>query len=675
MQFNIPKIAAVCILTLGLSTILCAQEPEDIYRDRTDSLDAVVFTGARDANYISRNKDIRTEVITAAGLCKLACCSLAESFENSASVTVGYSDAVTGARQIKLLGLGGNYTQLLDEARPSLRGLLSPFALTYIPGAWMESIQIAKGATSVMNGTEAITGSINIEHRKPTDEKPLFVNFSIMDDTKSDLNVISSLQFNDRVSTVLMGHVSGNFKSMDHNGDGFVDDPDQLQINVANRWLVFDPESGAKTHFGVKFVRDTRKGGELLSDAPGAWTSNIRNSLSNAYYKYGAPVGTTSSAAIVADLTTQRMDSQFGAHTLYKASQSSLYVNAMYQGEFEDHHRIVAGLSAIVDSQKETYQFSYKDGIHSSHGDPLLFQGGAYGEYTFREGDTFSMISSLRADWFNRGGWKLIPRLTLKYSPSETITLRANGGRGLRYASPITDNIGVLSTTKYLTGDFCNETLEDSWIGGANATWYYWGESSNYLSVDFFHTQFTEQLIVDYNDPTSIAFYRLSSLEGGRAFTDNVQLDFSIEPIERFTITTTLRYTLAKSSYRDLGLVTKPMTSLYKGVLNLQYATNLNKWIFDGTLSVNGPCEVYGFMKDIYPEGRTPVYPLLYLQITHRMKGWDIYLGGENLLGFRQEKLLIGTPGELGFDASQVWGPIMGAKIYLGMRFTIWKTS
>ena len=208
-----------------------------IYGERTDSLDAAVFVSRQSGNYLSKVKEIRTEVISAAGLCKMACCNLAESFENSASVTVGFSDAVTGARQIRLLGLSGVYTQMLDETRPVMRGLSTPFGLSYVPGQWLESIQIAKGSSSVINGVECMTGQINMEHRKPTDEKPLFINGAVMSDTKMDLNVASSLQMGYKWSTVILAHVSGNLMSHDMNGDGFMDEPEMLQFNLSNRWL------------------------------------------------------------------------------------------------------------------------------------------------------------------------------------------------------------------------------------------------------------------------------------------------------------------------------------------------------------------------------------------------------------------------------------------------------
>ena len=257
------------ILLLFVSLAATAQQ--------VDTLDAAVTTTGVRGNYLSKGRELRTEVVSSTGLMKMACCNLAESFENSASVTVGYSDATTGARQIRLLGLSGIYTQMLDENRPIMRGLSSPFGLSFVPGSWLESIQIAKGSPSVINGVESMTGQINMEFRKPTDEKPLFINASVMSDTKTDLNVISSLQLGDKFSTIFLGHVDGNFRTHDMNGDGFVDEPALLQFNIANRWLYYTPEW--QVRWGVNAIRDTRHGGQVTGD----WKSDVANYSLNSH--------------------------------------------------------------------------------------------------------------------------------------------------------------------------------------------------------------------------------------------------------------------------------------------------------------------------------------------------------------------------------------------------------
>ena len=315
-----------------------------IYGERADSLDAAVFVSRQAGNYLSKGKEIRTEVISAAGLCKMACCNLAESFENSASVTVGFSDAVTGARQIRLLGLSGVYTQMLDETRPVMRGLSAPFGLSYVPGQWLESIQIAKGSSSVLNGVECMTGQINMEHRKPTDEKPLFLNAALMSDSKVDFNIASSLQMGYKWSTVILGHVSGNYESHDMNGDMFLDDPRMLQFNLSNRWL-YQADNGVQVRFGVRALQDRRLGGSYWKDEETGmtryydkdtysisssdnrmdpWGSDILNRSINGYLKVGVPLNeeNTQNIALIADYSYQDMDSYFGS-TKYVAGQHS----------------------------------------------------------------------------------------------------------------------------------------------------------------------------------------------------------------------------------------------------------------------------------------------------------------------------------------------------------------
>ena len=717
------------VLSVGMSAQ--SVDTTSIYKDRKDSLNATVFVGHQE-NSISRGKTLRTELISASGLQKMACCNLAESFENSASVTVGYSDAVTGARQIRLLGLSGTYTQMLDENRPVMRGITAPYGLSYVPGPWLESIQIAKGSPSVINGLESMTGQINLEHKKPTEEKPLFIQASMMSDTKADFNATSAWQLSPTFYTLLLGHVSGNFQTYDMNDDGFRDDPKMLQFNVANRWLYYTPE--LQVRWGVKAVRDHRQGGmdgydksgmeprwasdefileptegnsfaKYLSESP--WGTDITNSLLNAYLKVGKPLREdgSSSIAAIADWSWQKSDSWFGASS-YLASQQSGFINLLYRNMLNESHDFTVGLSGTFDHIDEAVaKLDYGlwsgenwNGQRPYSGIADHFFGGAYGEYTFHAGDIFTSIVGVSADWYKGSGFKLAPRVTLKYSPTEWFVARANGGRGLRYADPVADNIGVMSTHSRLQGNCMERLLEDSWTFGGNLTFYMplgVDPSKTYVSFDYFRTQFARQLMVDYEMPGTdvnggrdIWFFDSG---GRRSYSDNWQVDFNVEPFDRFTVALTGRYTNARQENYGGELVEKPMLSCFKGVLNLQYKTNLSRWIFDFTASVNGSARVYDFMKDLkddggellYPDGRTPVYPLLYAQITRRFRGFDIYAGVENITNFTQMHVLVGdrnaagewTPWTPGFDASCVWGPIMGRRINLGVRLTLWRAT
>ena len=674
---------------LSLTVPAVAQMPDTtgIYGERRDTLDASVFSARGNGNFLSKGKDIRTEVITAAGLCKMACCNLAESFENSASVTVGYSDAVTGARQIRLLGQSGIYVQMLDENRPVMRGLSAPWGLNYVPSQWLESIQVAKGVTSVINGVESMTGQINMEHRKPTDEIPLYVQASVMNDTKTDLNVASSLQLDEegKWSTVILAHADRNFMPMDHNSDSFVDDPMGGTLSLSNRWLYYDP-SGLQVRFGVRGIYDSKNGGQQMTMGENPWTTDISNKSIDTYVKVGVPLDedNTRNFAVVADYNYTALDSRFGLNP-YVAGQHSAFLNLLYQDQHLESHHFTLGLSNMLDVYNENLRWRPNTGrLRVFEGDTFLNSLGAFAEYTFHAGDNFSAITSLRGDWYKGAGVRFSPRLTLRWAPVEQLVLRANGGRGLRYSTPLIDNIGILSTGKDINGKLMEHPLEDAWTFGGNVTWYLPFDDSQktYISLDYFGTRFVDQMLVDYT-ASDIYIYSLKDMAGGYSRTDNFQLDFSSEPFRGFTVTLTGRITDPRQTLVHQSTDIKPLTSRFKGVLNLQYATNLNKWIFDFTASYNGTCRVWDFMipdgygYPLYYDGYTPAYPLLYAQVTKRFKGFDIYVGGENLTGFTQPDPIIGAgnPWDRSFDASCIWGPLMGRRFYAGIRMTIWKTE
>jgi outer membrane receptor for ferrienterochelin and colicin len=651
-------------------------------------------------------KSVKTEVITAAGLCKMACCALAESFENSASVTVGYSDAVTGARQIKLLGLSGTYTQMLDENRPVMRGIAAPFGMSFVPGQWLESIQIAKGPSSVINGLEAITGQINMEHRKPTDETPLFVQLYGSTDAMFEGNIASAIQFNEKWSMINMVHVGGTASRMDHNQDGFRDEPQDLNLNFTSRWLYYAP-SGMQIRFGGRFLYDDRLGGQMNATKDNAinlqnniWGSRIQNRGVNGYFKIGFPLNeeNTANIALVSDFNHHEFDSFFGMKD-YQAKQNSAFANLIYQNEINELHRIEFGATWQFDDIHQVYgnySWLYLDPLTSTinkqENDFSRRENAisAFGEYNLTVEEKFTFVGGVNLQYSTLHGWLFAPRANVRWSPADWVTLRALGGRGYRTANIFTDNLGIFSTGKYLGISDNLDLLEDAWTWGGNITFYLpFGaeDTDTYLSFDYFRNDFNKQVIVDPEmNPGYIYFYNLD----GKSYTNTYQVDFSVNPLERFNITATFRYTDAKVTLRNQNLVERPMTSRFKGVLNMQYATAMNKWTFDFTAQLNGPMRLPKYAAKAWSMETSPIYPMLYAQITRKFKGFDVYIGAENILGYRQHQAIIGAENPFQpyidpstayivgstpqvFDASSVWGPLMGRKFYIGVRYTLWK--
>lgn len=724
----------------GMAEVEFLLSPENV------KLDEVVVAGKQKGSTLLALTSLKTEVITASGLCKMACCNLAESFENTASVSVGFSDAVSGARQIRMLGLAGTYTQMLDENRPVMRGIAAPYGLTYTPGQWLESIQVSKGPGSVVNGYEAITGQINVEHRKPTTPEPLFINLFLGSEGRAEVNLASSIQLNSKLSSITLVHTSIDPQKIDHNHDGFMDLPTSKQVNIANRWL-FMADNGAQVRAGIKVLAEERNGGQMNSASAannfglGLYKSRINNRQLNTYFKLGFPIGerhnhnadecieghdhnndaveddhmheeTTGienhdhkeepcseehnhdhnnasmehdescshveqSVAFVADYTFHNQDSYFGIKR-YDASMHSAFVNILYQGGFNSNNKYTLGATVRHDVYNELLKDSYfsKDATTLNDMKSTIINlsknetaAGIFGEYTISLNDKATFIAGARADHNSIYGWLFTPRANFKWDITDKLTFRASGGRGFRSPNPISDNLGILATGRQIVVA-SDLKIEDAWTYGASLVKYFkiFSDERASVSLDAFHNNFNNQLIVDQElNAASVSLYNLD----GKSYTNSLQADLNVTPIERLSIFMTYRYTEAKVNLINQGIVTKPLVDKFKALINLQYSTRMSKWTFDVTAQLNGQTRLPNLGDNNAEFEYSPVYPMFFGQVTRKFRKLDVYAGCENIGNYTQKNPVISadSPFTSKFNSSSVWGPLMGRKVYLGMRF------
>ena len=498
------------------------------------ALEGVVVEGNLSGNFVKRDGIVKNEMISFAGLCKMACCNLAESFENSASVTVGYSDAISGARQIKMLGLAGTYTQILDENRPIMRGLSAPYGLSYTPGMWLNSIQVSKGVASVTAGHEAITGQINLEHRKPTDDERLFVNLYLDDELRPEANISTAFPVskNKKLSSVILlhGSMDTDVRKMDHNDDGFRDLPLADQLNIANKWL-YAADNGTQIRWGWKFVQENRLGGMLdyknsmrdqmreKWDQPGTlYGSKIRNRGANGYFKIGTPVGPSvydpdekdemrSNLAFVADFDHFNENAYFGLND-YKGNENALAMNLMYNHYFTYRSSLIVGAQAQLQYYRESLA-NNTPWIEAAKSrfydfDRSEQEVGAYAEYTYAVKDKFSIVAGIRGDYnafYDK--FFVTPRGHIRWNITPSTTLRGSAGLGYRSTNVITDNIGILATGRAIVfkdSDFSKfNRLEKALTVGGSLTQTFGLVSADdaTLSFDYFRTQFYNSVIAD----------------------------------------------------------------------------------------------------------------------------------------------------------------------------------
>lgn len=705
-----------------------AERLDFVLRAEGVALEDVVVEGAMSGNFVKRDGIVKGEMISFAGLCKMACCNLAESFENSASVTVGYSDAISGARQIKMLGLAGTYTQILDENRPIMHGLSAPYGLSYTPGMWLNSIQVSKGVASVTAGHEAITGQINLEHRKPTDDERLFLNLYLDDELRPEINVSSAFPVtkDKKLTSVVLlhGSMDTDVRKMDHNDDGFRDLPLSDQINVANKWL-YAADNGTQIRWGWKFVQENRLGGMLdykntaaMRDAMLAdwdwgeaegkpmplYGSHIRNRNANGYFKVGMPVGQAvydadeqdemrSNLAFVADFDHFSEDAYFGLND-YDGNQNSLALNLMYNHYFTYRSSLIVGGQLHLDYYREgllnrtPWITDFQEGDYDL--DRNEREVGAYAEYTYAIKDKFSVVAGIRGDYnhyYDR--FFVTPRGHLKWNITPSTTFRASAGLGYRSTNLITDNIGVLATGraiqpvvfrdgKPVVGSFHDiDRMEKALTVGGSLTQTFGlvKEEDATLSFDYFRTQFYNSVVADqemYAD--RIVFYNTD----GRSYTDTYQVDFSWSPVERLDIFATFRYTDSEMTIRradgSSARVERPLVSEYKTLLNIQYATKFRRWTFDATAQLNGPARIPTQNADLADSYHSPRYPMFYAQVSRKLGKFDLYVGCENIADYIQKDPIRGAenPYSAAFNSMNVWGPLMGRKFYIGMRLNIY---
>ena len=656
-------------------------------------LNEVKVLGYQTGTLNSRTALFRTETITRTGLAKLACCNLSESFENSATVTVGFADAVSGAKQIQMLGLSGIYVQMMSENIPTMRGLAQTFGWNYIPGPWLESIQVSKGSSSVLNGYESISGQINLEFKKPEIADPLFINLFANATGRYEANVTSAVQLSDKWAMGLLGHYSTETGEYDHNKDGFMDKPTSQLVNLYNRWdYQSGTDNGLHSQTGLKFLYDTRHGGQTkwMYDGNPLFVSDITNKNFTAENKTGIYLDAHqhSSIGFINSFTHYEQDAEIGMK-LFGGQQNTYYSNLILTSELDEHevHKLSVGISFLYDNLKShfednmnilEYPVSSQTVLQTPYNqiNKIEVVPGVFGEYTVSPTKKLTAVLGLRADHNSRYGWLITPRANLKYDINQYITTRISAGRGFRSPNVIFENIGLMGSSRRVNVQNINDLdIEKAWNFGGNLQFAIPVSESNHISLgfDYFHTRFQNQIVVDRErNHNSLYFYNLQ----GKSYADVWQADLTYSPFTRFDIYAAFRYNNTQITYTEGNkqyTKEKPLTSRYRGLLNLAYATPLRKWVFDFTTQLNGPTRLPNLDGYDGKSKYSPVYPMLYAQITKNTKRFDVYIGGENLTDFRQKNTIIDPENPFGenFDSSRIWGPLMGREVYIGIRIRI----
>lgn len=676
---NIKKITVMGIATM-LTIPSAAQQTADV-----DTVSEMKTRNIQEVTVVRRRAGVRratdatnSTLITRDELFKAACCNLGESFVTNPSVDVNYNDAATGAKQIKLLGLSGTYVQMLTEGLPAFRGSAMPYALGFVPGAWMKGIQVSKGSASVKNGYESITGQINIDYVKPEDAEGASINLYGNSEARLEANADANIHLTKDLSTILLAHYSDSYKSHDGNDDGFMDMPKVRQFNLQNRWQW--RKGGYIFHGGLGLLNEKRRGGQLshthhLATGVSPYKIDIATERYEGYMKHAFILDHSrgTNIALLGSLSMHKQDATFG-NKLYDVNEKNAYASLVFETRFARIHELSTGLSFNHDYLGQSLTAAADEAeIDESQLRKIKENvAGAYAQYTLNLG-RFTAMAGLRADHSNIHGTFLTPRVHLKYSPASIVTFRVSAGKGYRSVFALAENANLLAGGRKLVIDKLD--MEEAWNYGITSSFYIpLFNKTLKLNAEYYYTDFMQQAVVDYDSNTDVL--RISNLNG-KSYSHTWQIDAAYEILKGFELTAAYRYNDVKTTYSNGELLRKPLMSKYKALLSASYKTPLGLWQFDATLQLNGGGRMPTprLNADGTPAWQSSfgAFEQLSAQITRSFRHFSVYVGGENLTGFRQKNPVIGyhTPWDKTFDPTMTWGPVSGAMVYAGIRVNL----
>ncbi len=648
----------------------------------TSSLDEVTVTARKQATARSYLQSQNIITVSSDELLKAACCNLSESFETNPSIDVNFSDAVTGTRQIKMLGLTSPYILIATENIPSIRGASQAFGLSFIPGTWVESIQITKGAGSVVNGYESIAGQINAELVKPTTDNKLFVNAYGAVNGRLELNTHFNTKVSDRWDTGLYLHGNSRSEKFDRNDDAFLDLPLAKQVNVMNRWQYTNPEKGFVSFINLKYLNDEKQAGQIAFNpdtdkfTTNAWGSEIdtRRYEVSAKLGYVNPEIPYQSLGVQGAYSNHKQDSYFGFNT-YNILHNSAYANVIYNSIISDsRHKIKTGVSYTYDN--------YKEDVNALDIERTENGVGAFFEYNYDDLDKLNLTAGLRVDTHSALGTFVTPRLHLRYTTWDKSALRLSIGRGKRAANIFAENQKLFSTSRLLNidndgGNIYGLDPEIAWNYGVSYLQGFnlFGRKAD-ITLDFYRTDFKNQVVVDYENPNEVRFYNLK----GDSYANSFQFEFNYNVFKNFDIRTAYKYYDIKTQYNS-GKLDRPLIPKHRIFANVSYETdkkdNGAQWKFDTTYNWLGEQRLSSTISNLpqyqLPE-RTPTVATLNAQITKVFSPkFEVYLGGENITNTKQDNPILGADNPFGsnFDTTFVYGPIFGSSYYAGLRYKI----
>lgn len=649
-----------------------------IMTEDSNVLDEVIISKRKNTIQKSYFKTQNIVNVSSDELLKAACCNISESFETNPSIDVSFSNAITGVKQVRMLGLESPYLLITEENIPMVRGASQVFGLSFIPGTWVESMQITKGTGSVVNGFESISGQINVELKKPLNDSLFFLNLFRSNMGRNELNLHLNKKINERLSTGGYIHVNENNSINDNNLDGFLDHPKSKAFNLFNRWQYINTDKGLVSFLGLRIMKDEKESGENTKEMAfirKPWVSEINTKRFDSNFKFGYvnPNIPYQSAGFQMAYSRHVQKSFFGLRN-YNIKQNSFYSSLLYNSI----------LGNTMNKFKTGFNYSYDDFKEIVDTEKKIYNRidksiGAFFEYSYDNLDKLSLVAGLRYDVHNNLGSFFTPRFHLRFQPLERSVFRFSIGSGRKSSNIFSENQRVFSSGRKIyidnqKGNFYGLQSEKALNYGVSfRQGFNLNNQQGDITIDYYITDFQNQIVVDWEKQGELHFYNLDGKSFAKSF--QIELDYSIN--NNIKLKSAFKNYNVKKQYSS-GFKQNPLTPKNRFFTNLDFSSNLNEnggqWRFDFTYNWIGKQRLPLHSEQSLLKGFSPSYNLMNTQLTRVFSTkFEVYVGSENLGNYKQGNPILGKndPFGLNFDSSLIYAPISGTMIYSGLRLKL----
>ena len=668
-----------------------------ILQEDINGLNEVVITGTLKDEFVTESA-VKVNVITSKKINSFLPSGGANITEivqlvNGAQEVIACGVCYTNS--ISINGLEGPYTSVLLDGIPMYGNLASVYGLNGIPNMIIDRLEIVKGPSSTLYGSEAVAGVINII-TKNLQEQP-FLSLDVQGTSHKESFINLALTPSIGKSYGYFG-INWDRKSDydDYNNDGFGDDINLGRFSIFNKWKIYR-ESKKEFIIAARYYFEDRRNG-------------VKEYLTNNNYKkirgdnkiYGESVYTnrfeifgkyefafTEGFELNYSYSKHDQNSYYGTD-YYEAKQDIFFSQFTLDRKYGKHDLLLgASIRNNLYDDNTIATESVKNGIIINK-ESNQFIPGVLIQDQYKPSEKISLIGGLRIDNYNEHGFIYAPSVHLKYNPGQWLSLRLNIGTGFRLVNLFTEDHA------FITGQREVKILEDlnpekSKSIIFNTNYIYTGLSgSGNLDLDLFYTYFSNKIIPNYNNQNFIIYEN----SDGYAYSKGISGALNHTFLNGIAISLSfnhqiVRYTEDKNNIKSL--YDMEHSPKWSGGLNLKFPIN-KKWSINSSSNYVGVMRlptVYEMDKNglISAEPRktkSKPFSIHNININGVVKNKnEIYFGMLNVFNFRQkESPLVGyndpnynkgfSPF---FDTSYAYAPNHGREIFLGFRLMIGKKN